>query len=127
MSGRKLHTEFLLDHFEDLLLVKLLGQSLDCGQGLSSIALYWGGYVSKAAIKGRTQNGHSHGRARGWLAVACLAAFHHFLLGKQRTLDTDVDIILCFLRLASVFVGFGEGICEGGVSVGVRREAEIAP
>ena len=35
--------ELLLDNLEDLLLVKLLGQSLDCGQGLASIALCWWG------------------------------------------------------------------------------------
>ena len=31
--------ELLLDHLEDLLLVEFLGESLDCGQGLASIAL----------------------------------------------------------------------------------------
>lgn len=31
--------KLLLDHLEDLLLVELLGQSLDCGQGLASIPL----------------------------------------------------------------------------------------
>jgi hypothetical protein len=32
--------ELLLDHFEDLLLVELLGQALDRGQGLATIA-FW--------------------------------------------------------------------------------------
>lgn len=36
------HTEFLLDDLENLLLVKLLGKTLDRGQGLTSIALYKG-------------------------------------------------------------------------------------
>jgi len=31
--------ELLLDHLEDLLLVELLGQALDCSQGLTTIAL----------------------------------------------------------------------------------------
>jgi len=31
--------ELLLDHLEDLLLVEFLRKSLDCGQGLASIAL----------------------------------------------------------------------------------------
>jgi hypothetical protein len=31
--------EFLLDHFEDLLLVEFLGQALDRGQGFATIAL----------------------------------------------------------------------------------------
>jgi len=31
--------ELLLDHLEDLLLVELLGQALDCGQSLATIAL----------------------------------------------------------------------------------------
>ena len=30
--------ELLLDHFEDLLLVELLGKALDCGQSLTTIA-----------------------------------------------------------------------------------------
>lgn len=33
--------ELLLDDLENLLLVKLLGQTLDSGQGLASIALCW--------------------------------------------------------------------------------------
>lgn len=37
--------KLLLDHFEDLLLVELLGQALHRGQGLTSIALC--GSVSK--------------------------------------------------------------------------------
>ena len=31
--------ELLLDHFEDLLLVKLLRKTLDCGQSLATISL----------------------------------------------------------------------------------------
>ena len=31
--------KLLLDHFENLLLVEFLGQSLDCGQGFAAIAL----------------------------------------------------------------------------------------
>lgn len=34
-----LHTELLLDHFQDLLLIKLLRKALDGGQGLPTIAL----------------------------------------------------------------------------------------
>jgi hypothetical protein len=32
-------SKLLLDHLQDLLLVKLLGQALDCGQSLATIAL----------------------------------------------------------------------------------------
>lgn len=38
-GGHLEHTEFLLDDLEDLLLVKLLGKTLDRSQGLTSIAL----------------------------------------------------------------------------------------
>lgn len=38
-KGGKL-TELLLDDFEDLFLVELLGEALDRGQGLTSIALW---------------------------------------------------------------------------------------
>lgn len=33
------HTELLLDDLQDLLLIELLGETLDSGQGLSTIAL----------------------------------------------------------------------------------------
>jgi hypothetical protein len=37
--------ELLLDHLEDLLLVKLLGQALDRGQGFATIALCYTGML----------------------------------------------------------------------------------
>ena len=37
-GGEGCHTELLLDHLEDLLLVEFLGQSLNSGQGLTTIA-----------------------------------------------------------------------------------------
>lgn len=33
-------SELLLDHLEDLLLVELLGETLDSGQGLATVALW---------------------------------------------------------------------------------------
>jgi hypothetical protein len=38
-QGRQQHTEVLLDDLEDLLVVKLLRNALDSGQGLTSITL----------------------------------------------------------------------------------------
>jgi hypothetical protein len=81
--------ELLLDDLEDLLLVKLLGQTLDCSQGFATIAL-------------------------------CEAFFQYFC-GVSRglrddarrellTLNTDVDVVLRLLGLASVFVGLREGV-----------------
>jgi hypothetical protein len=40
VDDRAIASELLLDDFEDLLLVELLGQALDCGQSLATIALY---------------------------------------------------------------------------------------
>ena len=34
------HTKFLLDHLQNLFLIELLGEALDRGQGLTTIALY---------------------------------------------------------------------------------------
>jgi hypothetical protein len=39
VDDRAIASELLLDDFEDLLLVELLGQALDCGQSLATIAL----------------------------------------------------------------------------------------
>jgi hypothetical protein len=39
MGYRSVRTKLLLDDLENLLLVKLLGETLDGGQGLASIAL----------------------------------------------------------------------------------------
>ena len=38
-------SKLLLDHFENLLLVKLLGETLDCSQGFATIALCYTRYV----------------------------------------------------------------------------------
>lgn len=39
VDDRAIASELLLDDLEDLLLVELLGQALDCGQSLATIAL----------------------------------------------------------------------------------------
>jgi len=57
-------SEFLLDHLEDLLLVKLLGKALNSCQSLATITL----------------------------------------------LDAYMDVVLRLLSLASVLIGFGEGV-----------------
>jgi hypothetical protein len=59
-------SELLLDDFEDLLLVEFLGQALDRGQGLATIALWWAsalrgamGRVRKCSVRNyeRTRKG----------------------------------------------------------------------
>ena len=42
LARHKEHTELLLDHLQDLLLIKLLRETLDRSQGLSTIALWSG-------------------------------------------------------------------------------------
>ncbi len=39
-TGLVWHTELLLDDLEDFLLIELLGESLNSGQGLTTIAFY---------------------------------------------------------------------------------------
>ena len=81
--------ELLLDDLENLLLVEFLGKTLVRGQGFATIAL-------------------------------CEAFFQYFC-GVSRglrddarrellTLNTDVDVVLRLLGLASVFVGLREGV-----------------
>jgi hypothetical protein len=92
--------EFLLDDLEDLLLVELLGQTLDCSQGFATIALCEGErvIVQYYFFCGVSRAVRGHGRDDG---------------GKARlTLDTDVDVVLRLLGLASVFIGFREGVCD---------------
>ena len=44
------HTKLLLDDLEDLLLIELLGQSLNSGQGLTTIAFCSMGCISHGAL-----------------------------------------------------------------------------
>lgn len=78
-------TEFLLDNLEDFLLVKLLWKTLDSGQGLATISLCTS--VSDILY---------------YLRVSWL---------NERTLDTDMDVVLRRFRLPDIFVGFGERVC----------------
>ena len=79
-----IHTKLLLDDLQYLLLVELLGQPLDGGQGLATIALY-------SSLANLTRE---------------------YKLGREaRTLNSYMDVILRLLSLPSVFVGFGEGVC----------------
>lgn len=77
--------ELLLDDLEDLLLVELLWQALDRGQCLATIALCEG--VSVSWVTG------TFGECEWSL-----------------TLDTDVDVVLGLLGVAS---GISIGLCEG--------------
>ena len=83
-------TELLLDHLKDLLLIKLLGETLDRGQGLTTIALC----KDESAIY-------------RWMAQGQR-------MGHRRTLNPNMDVVLRLLRLPCVFVCFGEGVCQNG-------------
>ena len=82
-------TELLLDDLEDLFLVKFLWQTLYSRQSLATIAL-----------------------CRTRVSVGYLIDGEGWALKYSRTLDPNMDIILGLLSLASVFVGFGEGVCN---------------
>lgn len=94
-------TEFLLDDLEDLLLVELLWKTLDRSQGLAAIALC--DHVSTCSVWG-------YARPRRSSAAPREAALGR--LGRGRTLNPNMDIVLSLFDVASgvVFVGFGEGV-----------------
>jgi len=95
-------SEFLLDHLKDLLLVELLGKALDSGQRLATIALCVTWYVSN--LKVHIEWPHSH--------VAKISHRYQIESRGKLTLNTDVNVVLGLLSLPSVFIGFGEGVCE---------------
>lgn len=102
--------KFLLDHFKDLFLVKLLGETLDSRQGLSSISLCERLCQSNDhAVMHGAESRHRRRRAE---ATGGFRPRLRTQSPERRTLDADMDIILGFLGLASVFVGFGEGVCN---------------
>jgi len=88
-------TELLLDDLEDFLLIELLGQALYSGQSLTTIALW---KVHKSEYDLSTE-------------LWCQSG---------RTLNPYVDVVLRLLSLASVFVGFGEGVCISSQYLFVR-------
>ncbi len=110
--------KLLFDHFEDLLLVKFLGKTLDGRQGLAAIALcsilalVLSRFYRMAKASGR---GQLRGVQAGWVrgedfASACKG-------GERRTLDTNVNVILLsLLDLAGIFIRFRERVCEYLVS-----------
>lgn len=62
-DNRAIAGKLLLDHFEDLLLVEFLGESLDCSQGLASIALCEG--ISVSGV----WRAEGHGRGLRWIRI----------------------------------------------------------
>lgn len=84
-------TEFLLDHFQNFLLIELLGKTLNSGQGLSTIALCGENYAfssgTDCAVSKREKS-------------------------SLLTLNSYMYVILRLLGLAGIFVSFGEGVCE---------------
>ena len=86
-------TKLLLDHLEDLLLVEFLGEPLDRGQCLATIALC-------------ERNVSLYGGS-----FACV--------GYGLTLDTDVDVVLRLLGVASgISIGLCKGVCVTCQSAG---------
>ena len=81
--------EFLLDHFEDLLLVEFLRQALHRRQCLATIA-FCGGVLVMMSGRGRAGD---------------------LRFGVGLTLDTDVDVVLRLLGLSGISIGLCEGVC----------------
>ncbi len=83
-------------------MVKFLGNTLDRSQGLTSIALWSPSPVSKSRFgmrDGESIAGSLGGGRRGWR-----------LIDGERTLNTDMDVLLSILLLAVIFIGFREGV-----------------
>ena len=95
-------TELLLDDFEDLLLVKLLGKSLDRSQGLTTIALCSNEAVSHIFSR-RQEAGDHDGTKRHQQSTEITG-------NRKHTLNPYMDVILRLFSLAGVFVSFGEGV-----------------
>lgn len=99
-------TELLLDDLEDLLLVKLLGQSLNCSQSFTTIALC-----------GKRMLAYCPDDASGGGVLACATPVANCTQKLQdqgeegRTLNTNVNVILRLFGLSCVFVCLGEGVC----------------
>ena len=87
-------TELLLDDLQNLLLVKLLGKTLNSGQSLTTIALCETQSVCISAPASHSDSGVPGTRT------------------EAHTLNPNVDVVLRLFGLAGVFVGFGEGVCE---------------
>ena len=91
--------KLLLDDLKDLLLVKLLGQTLDRGQRLASIALCCSCQLC-LALTSHARNLH------GWASNM-----------DRLTLNTDMNVVLRLLSLSCILIGFGEGVCDVDKSV----------
>lgn len=77
-----IHTEFLLDDLENLLLVELLGKSLNSRQSLATISF--------------------------WESPS--AQWYVWQVRSPLTLDTYVYVVLGLLRFPSIVVGLREGV-----------------
>jgi hypothetical protein len=104
--------ELLLDHFEDLLLVEFLGQTLDRGQGFATIALCAGSASALRDIvtteKAEAKDAHIQRGPRGVRQKGV------------RTLDSNVDVVLLTsFGLSTSVIGLRKGI-EGLEVLDVR-------
>ena len=95
-------TEFLLDDLENFLLIELLRQALNSCQCLTTIAL-WNPDSQIMLPKSRR------------------------VVAERLTLDPYVDVILRLLSLASVFVGFGEGVCTSSQHMLTTIARSVSP
>lgn len=98
--------KLLLDHLEDLLLVKLFGETLDGRQGLAAIALC----ATSAGLL-----------VLGVVWRGCGRCCEDFALlgrgGEERTLDTNMNVVLLsLLDLAGIFIRFRERVCSMGLA-----------
>jgi hypothetical protein len=104
--------KLLFDHFEDLLLVKFLGKTLDGRQGLAAIALcgvlalVLSKFIAwqRRAAKDSCEVNKRVGCVVRTFASACKG-------GERRTLDTNMNVILLsLLDLAGIFIRFRERV-----------------
>lgn len=106
LNSREQHTEFLLDHLQNLLLVKLLGKTLDGGQGLTTIAFCKRKVSHPSVIRRHSTRCQEHNRTK--------RKKKNTIYEMRHTLNPYMDVILRLFSLAGVFVSFGEGVCGTG-------------
>lgn len=112
LNSREEHTEFLLDHLQNLLLVKLLGKTLDGGQGLTTIAFCKRKVSHPSVIRRHSTRCQEHNRTKRKKKRKKKKRITIYEI--EHTLNPYMDVILRLFSLAGVFVSFGEGVCGTG-------------
>ena len=57
--------------------------------------------------------------------VGAVQGYHCPTTAEVLTLNTNMDVVLGLLDVSCVFVGFGEGVCEGSVSCAIAIRLEV--